>query len=227
VYLHGRSALKLVTESLGALIDTRKAILSEANPRAREMAKNPNGEGEVLMQRFPDKDLPAFRVACDKVFDRVATGLQKAMDEVESRVVLLTKQTEASLTDPDADKVSGSTIANAIREHCKNLTTTPNARFNFVDKAIRSGDHRTCAAILSAPAYLSGLTEDQHAGLRRAAERVFSKACTQRDAAIQVLEKLKNASDLFLKEHGKIVPKARYTKAELPIKDMIERLKMG
>jgi hypothetical protein len=41
------------------------------------------------------------------------------------------------------------------------------------------------------------------------------------------LEKLKNASDLFLKEHGKIVPKARYTKAELPIKDMIERLKMG
>jgi hypothetical protein len=36
------------------------------------------------------------------------------------------------------------------------------------------------------PSESRGLNEDQHTGLRKAAERTFSKACAQRDAAQKV-----------------------------------------
>jgi hypothetical protein len=229
IYLLARQAHKLVTETLGQLIDTRKAILAESKtPHAREMGPRPDGlPGEALMQKFPDESLPAYRAACQAAFDRVAVGIQKAIDEAESGLGTLNKQVEASLFDSSADTISGSTIANSIREHCKGLTKTPNARFNFVMDAIKKGDRTTVAAILSGPAYLSGLTDDQHTGLRKAAERVFSKACAQRDAAQKALDRLNALPDMFIKEHSKLVPKARVTKAQLPIQAMLEKLKNG
>ena len=89
--------------------------------------------------------------------DKALSALQKNRDTVDAKI----NQT-VLLKTPDA-------LGFEIRAHFKSAKSP----FTEVATLVRKGDHRSVAAILNAPAYLSGLTNEQHSTLLELAQKQF------------------------------------------------------
>ncbi|WP_333830519.1 hypothetical protein [Pararhodobacter sp.] len=96
----------------------------------------------------------------DKVFAKVAGGFDKVHRNLTSGIAALEKE----LTGP-MDTAAAGRFGREIRDHVKALPD--GKRTPFVIDAIERGDFDAAAAVLSAPAYLSGLTEAMQANLVR------------------------------------------------------------
>lgn len=72
--------------------------------------------------------------------------------------------------------------------------------FGELRKVIESGDLITASAIFEAPAYLSGLDEEQHSLLRKLAELRFSpELVNQRNETDEALVRVERATNRFMK----------------------------
>ena len=68
---------------------------------------------------------------------------------------------------------------------------------------VETGDLTTIAAVLSAPAYLSGLTEKQHDLIRTfAAQTLAPEQTAQRAEAVEALGRVTKANDHFMERIG-------------------------
>jgi len=104
--------------------------------------KNPSWtEAEQTMQTAAFADKQFARVA--RQFDRVLQDLNKGIASIEAE---LTAPVESRAAHP---------VSSEIRAYVKALPA--GERMTFIQQAIRDSDQRTATAVLSAPAYLSGM----------------------------------------------------------------------
>jgi len=101
--------------------------------------------------------------------DKALSALQKNRDVLEAKI-----SSVVCPRSPDA-------LAPEIRAHFRG-TSSP---FAEASKLLASGDRRSVAAILSAPAYLSGLDDEQHRVLRDLARQRF---CPEEAQAVKDID---------------------------------------
>jgi hypothetical protein len=146
--------------------------------------------------------------------DELAAAAKKAYDRafltVERRVAELTKlrdglgaKVATAIDDPNRKTIEGLSVATSIREHAKSL---PDAkRFQFARAAVAAGDLRTVSALLAAPAYLSGLTDEQLAVVRdQAAQRFAAQDHAQHAATSAVITRVEDGLSRLMVRLGKV-----------------------
>lgn len=133
----------------------------------------------LIVAEFAEK----HQVAITKKFDSAFTSLNKGIDAME-----------AMLNDPikaDAERLN---IAQEIRAHVKGMGM--DERVQFLSDAQAAGDIETLRAVLGAPAYLSGMTEQE----RQVRTRMFhEKQNPETSARLKVM---RAALDLLEKRSG-------------------------
>jgi hypothetical protein len=135
----------------------------------------------------------------DRVFTRVAKGFDSTVTNLKKSIAHL----EGELTKP-VEAQAAQQISLEIRQHISKLPT--GERIGFVQRAINGGDHKTCTAILGAPSYLSGLTDEAQAVLLRAYHEKHNRGAAVRLKAMkQGLELLHTRSGLLHFELEKAV----------------------
>ncbi|MBK6467316.1 MAG: hypothetical protein IPF96_10985 [Rhodobacter sp.] len=117
------------------------------------------GIAQVFEAREKPKTNPSWNEAtqtimaqefADKVFAKVAGGFDKVSRNLTSGIAVLEKE----LTGP-MDTAAAGRFSREIRDHVKALPDSK--RTGFVTAAIDRGDFDAAAAVLAAPAYLSGI----------------------------------------------------------------------
>jgi hypothetical protein len=162
--------------NLSAPIDHHPDVIRgqhiEAVPELLQLARAPMAEGfEVskkltdLSGRVPDKAVLAREAA--PMMERVTRQFDSAVQTLTQRRDALEREIAATLTPSALDPV-----ATEIRAHFKGRPTS----FEDVAGLVRGGDARVTAAVLSAPAFLSGLTPEQHGVVRQFARDKFTPA---------------------------------------------------
>lgn len=101
------------------------------------------------------KNIEEFSKAHEKAFNAASGKLDNAIQYARQAIADIEKQLNAPV---EAPKNAGT--ASDIRNHVKNLPREEKGR--FMAEAMANNDHETLTAILSAPAYLSGLTPIEH-----------------------------------------------------------------
>lgn len=135
----------------------------------------------LIVAEFAEK----HQTAITKKFDATHAILTKTINAMDE---MLTAPVKA-----DAERVS---ISGEVRAHVKNLSVKE--RHDFLNAAHDAGDHQTLRAILGAPSYLSGIT-DQERTLRT---RLYHEKCNPEVAnRLQVLRKAR----AMIEERGGLV----------------------
>ncbi|WP_444461174.1 hypothetical protein [Rhodobacter capsulatus] len=121
----------------------------------------PPGMRTIKVQEMADRAFAKFAPQLDKVFHNMRAGAE-----------LIEKQLSAPV-----EARAAHTISTQIRDHVKGmgqrqgvseLDKRPRqSAVGFVQAAIQKGDEVTVSAVLGAPAYLSGLTDEMQAMLLR------------------------------------------------------------
>ncbi|MCC6295787.1 MAG: hypothetical protein IT469_03660, partial [Pseudomonadales bacterium] len=96
--------------------------------------------------------------AAESVFKRAAAQLDKRTDALRDEISALTAELAAPLQPKPGDALSGE-----IRGYLRSLPEAE--RMAAVNSAVDSGDAVTAIAALSAPAFLTGISDDLHRGL--------------------------------------------------------------
>lgn len=135
--------------------------------------------------------------ASDSASKRVLTVIQKNYDELSKIGQQLDEHIAAAIDDPARKTPVGLSVATEIRAHVKALPDGKRATFAYA--AVEAGDKQTVAALLHAPAYLSGLTDKQMAALRQRAAHAFAPTETTQ------LEAIRNASDMVAAAGSRLV----------------------
>lgn len=94
--------------------------------------------------------------------DSLMTGATQKYDTAHKSVQSQIDATEAELNKSITSSTSG-TLASEIRAHCK-AQKSPSA---FVSELMQAGDEQGVSAILGAPSYLSGITDDMRKAFTR------------------------------------------------------------
>jgi len=137
-------------------------------------------------------------------FDDAAAKLEKGIEAIENELSAPILQ--------DAERRS---ISAEIRAHAKELSTAE--RHMMLNKAIKEKDHATCRAILGAPAYLSGMTDDDQS-LRI---RQYHLQCQpQLEKRLQ----LQKSALKLIHEHGPLIFK-EFEKAQGADGDRIQKIR--
>lgn len=111
--------------------------------------------------------------AVEEVQDPTLLAIDRRSQELGRHIASLEAAVASALDDPPRKSAEGLGMAQEIRAHVKALGTSG---AGFVRAAIQSGDKTTVAAVLHAPAYLSGLKPEVLAALRTEAARQLAPA---------------------------------------------------
>ncbi|MCK7543054.1 hypothetical protein MLC59_02580 [Marinobacter bryozoorum] len=138
--------------------DTVFLSLVNAHDTARNAAERILAARKVALAntlQTESKNIEEFSKAHEKAFNAASGKLDNAIQYARQAITDIEQQLNAPV---DAPKNAGT--ASDIRNHVKHLDREQ--RSAFVADAMANNDHETLTAILSAPAYLSGLTPAQH-----------------------------------------------------------------
>lgn len=114
----------------------------------------------------------------DKVLQSATARFDRASKNMKAGIDLIEKELNA----PVIARASH-VISTEVRAHCKGLTT--GQRMGFVTAAIDRGDADTVSAILGAPSYLSGITDDMKGALLRMWNSKTNPGAVKRQRAMQ------------------------------------------
>lgn len=135
----------------------------------------------------------------DKVFQRAAAAFDKVSANLQSGIDLI----ERELTTPLDTKAAGR-FGHEIRQHVNALPA--DKRMGFVSAAINKGDAETAAAVLMAPAFLSGINEQMQATFLRMWHEKNNPLLAKRQRAMKAaLDLVGERSGLLFKELEKAV----------------------
>ena len=139
----------------------------------------------------------------DRRADKAGQRLAQRWDTTISTLRRQVQALEADLAAPVAAKGS-STVATEIRAHLAGLPSAQ--RQKLLEAAVRDGDETTASAVLAAPAYLSGLSQEMHNLLREAWHRRSRPEVADRhDLLRRALDLALERSALLRKELRKVV----------------------
>jgi hypothetical protein len=212
----GRDALSAMYDTLGKIRDARNDLdafqragltpinFAEDNLAARGLNVSP--EGRVAVARSPNQLLSE---AGTKAIEQASARADRAM----ATLVKQEEFYEGKIDEVLRDLKYGAQIHAEARGWLRSLPEAE--RFGRIHEAARSGDLAMVAAVLGAPAQLSGLTEEQRTLVREAAARkVDPHLPAQRDAARRAQEIIRRAGahligELASLEDYKRSPQAR------------------
>ncbi|MEN6427202.1 MAG: hypothetical protein ABFE13_17745 [Phycisphaerales bacterium] len=123
-------------------------------------------------------DKRRFAPVAQQAAERALSAADKALSVLAESRTAVGKKIAAVVCPPTPDP-----LAAEIRAHFK-AQPKGAGLFGTLGGFITKGDRRTCAAIFNAPAYLSGLTDEQHATLIDIARRQW---CPEDVAAMEAM----------------------------------------
>lgn len=192
----GRAALAEMHDSYGKIARAAKAIQDTEH----SIVSTPAG------LRMGRADLEPLVAAAKAAFDRTANAVDARIRSLEAERTDLTKRLDATLTEPSKSAI-GIAQASEIRSHLRSLE--PAKAMTVAMDAMRAGDRMTAAAILTAPAYLSGLDAAKHGELRKLAastlEPNVDKALTALD---KISDHVKRATQSYVGMYAKVTQAA-------------------
>jgi hypothetical protein len=214
IYTQARESLAGMHNALAAMIETRAAVMRTVNPhdpnapRVMAHADKNTGKGagiQLLSGREDD-----LREAMSVALDRAAKDFDRRFATIRATREALAKRIDDALVDPKGSTPAGIATAGEIRAYARSLKD--HERHKFVEEAIEAGDLQTLSALLNAPRYLSGLTDQRRALYRdSAAEKFAGQDFKQLAAADKVVDHLMTASSVMLKKFGELLPPKRET----------------
>lgn len=172
---YNQATAPYIASTMDLFADTYKTLQKLHD--ARELAeKNKAWTPEQTVMRVGDKVFyQQQRIA--KKFDSIAATLDKQI-----------KGYATSLTEPMESKAARDPMFVEIRTFAREMSSGD--RMKLLDRMIENKDEKTATAILAAPAYLSGLTDDmQRVYLQRFRERITPEIADR-------LKVLRGAKDL-------------------------------
>ena len=185
------TALDSAYQSVAAVIEARHklAVDESRTPKARIV------EVALLAEKYSAQLQKTFEVNWDKL---------------ESGINHIDKQ----LSEPMEQQAAAGVINGEIRSHCKSL---PHGKRNeLIVEAMQSGDTKTLAAILGAPAYLSGLHQlEQERYTRMYHEETNPDLTARLDIMRKAQEKLVQARPVIHKEMERAVGASKFEVAKL------------
>lgn len=146
------------------------------------------------------------------VSERVLATVQKNYEELEKVAQSLGQQVDTAIDDPARNTPVGLSVATEIRAHVKSLADGKRSTFAYA--AVEAGDKQTVAAILHAPAYLSGLTDKQMSALRQRAAYAFAPTeSTQLEAVRKAGTMVATAGSQLVERYSRVQAMASNGKA--------------
>lgn len=176
-----REALRVCYEGMGKLRDAERDLNAMAEPALRRQhAIRDGGHTEVtsnvrMIRGAPTRfqDATEFVAAADKAFARISPVVDRRMRELRGYRDQLSARVAAAIDHPARRTAEGLALASEVRAHMRGLKKAED-RLEFARRAVTAGDKTTAAAILHAPAYLSGMSDDVHAIVRASAAHRFA-----------------------------------------------------
>lgn len=121
----------------------------------------------------------------------------RVADKVLAQLTTTINGLESMLQGPMESNATSSPVAAEIRAHVKSLSSE--GRYAFMMQAVNKKDTRTLGAVLGAPSYLSGLTDDMSATFTRQYNSVKSPEVVQRlDVMKAARAKVEAAGSVFI-----------------------------
>jgi len=129
--------------------------------------------------------------------ERMQTQATQRIDTAHSTLSKSIEEYEGILRRPMEGQASAGPLAAEIRAHCKALSAGERAQ--FLSDATKRQDTRTMAAILGAPSYLSGITDDTQHIYTEQFNRIKAPEVAKRIEVLkEARERLEKAGALFL-----------------------------
>jgi hypothetical protein len=198
VYTAARAALQSMYTALGAMDDATKANL-EVMVRGRDSRNN-------TMEVPPDKR-PALAAAMGQRFEGAAKSVDRSVGAVREAVAALEKAVDSKLLNPRRNETGVATAAVQIRDYIKSLSGG-GERLQFLQEAIKDGQHEVASAVLGTTGWVSGLTPKEQQTIRALAEQKFApRETAQRDAARKALDTVMQAGGNFVQAYHKMIPR--------------------
>lgn len=111
---------------------------------------------------------------------------------------------QGELAAPLEQQAGAGTVNGEIRNHTKSLKR--DERNTLIVDALRCGDIKTCGAILGAPAYLTGLSDEEHNHYTRMYHEATNPELVNRlNVITQVKQKLEQSKDIITMEMNRAI----------------------
>lgn len=208
-----REALRLNYDCYGRLNDAERDLQALAEPAVRRQhPADRGGHTEVssnvrMVGGKPTRvvDAAEFITAAEQALARVSPAVDRRMAELKGYRDTLAQRVATALDLPARKTPEGLALASEVRAHIKAMKQ-PAARGKFVLDAVEAGDLPTVAAVLHAPAFLSGLDAGTHALVRsRAAVRFAPVDSAQLDATEVAIAQVMASGSATTRRFGNVL----------------------
>lgn len=221
-----REALRIGYEAMGRLNDAERDMNAMGEPAVRRQhpvagtARSEYGDNVRMIRGRPTRvqDATEFIDAAEKAFARTAPAIDRRMRELRGYRDTLAARVASALDHPARKTAEGLALASEVRAHMKAIKRDEDRRAHAM-RAVEIEDMTTVAAILHAPAYLSGLTDEMHAIVRaRAAAKFAPLDSAQLDATDAAIRQVMGAGNALTRRFGDVLalssaPAARASKS--------------
>jgi hypothetical protein len=185
-----RDSLAVAYKACGDLCDA-EAALRAASPAHR------TGRRAVV-------DSEELFKAAGRALEATTQKMQRRYEELGRCRASLAGRVDAALDHPARRTPEGLAIATGVWAHVKSLSAA--ARLAFVEAAIKADDKTTVAAVLHAPAYLSGITGEHMSRLRDSAAKRFAPEDSAQLAAVDgAMGRLRYAGSVVIERFGRVL----------------------
>ena len=158
-------------------------------------------------------DVTELATAAEMRWKKLAPTIDKQVHHLTQQQAALAKKVSEAIEDPLRKTQEGLSVATSIRDYVKALPE--GERMKFVTDAVAAGDKQTCAAIIHAPSYLSGLSSGACDVIRDlAGERFDPLHARQARAAAAVIQHLSGAGAQLMVRYQKTIALKNSDKAK-------------
>lgn len=170
-----REALRLCYDGMGRLNDAERDLNAISDGPVRSGGKLTDAGSNVRMIRgMPTRvqDAAEFIDAAERAHTRLTPAIDRRMRELRGYRDQLAARVASALDHPARKTAEGLALASEVRAHMKGMTK--GERLAHAQRAVAREDKTTVAAILHAPPYLSGLTDEMVEIVRASAAAKFA-----------------------------------------------------
>jgi hypothetical protein len=192
----GREALEVAYSAVGSLLDAAKAHQSNFRVERHK------GRTVKALERSDE-----LRKAAEASFGRAAAQVDRRTREINAAREKLAAEVDEALRPPSRDNLAA-TMASEIRSHFESIKG--GERLRLFHRAVDAKDRATIAAVLHAPAYLSGMDDAQQSELRSvAAAALAPEAAAEVTEIDKVLDRVRLAGKTLTDRYGEILDRLR------------------
>jgi hypothetical protein len=211
-YASAVEVLQLAHDSFARINDTEMALKKTGAIRMV------NGRPEAVANHLE------FGKAAHAEFGRAQPKLASTVKGLTGIVTVLETRVNAAISDPTANTRAGVAMGTEIRNFVRALGVSE--RTEFIHNCVQSGDKQTLHALLSHPAYLSGMDAGSLDNLRNTAAMHFAKQdFVQLNGVKAAIERVNTAQQLLM---ARIASADAVSKSAKPTADeVVRRLAAG